>query len=195
MSPRSALPLRLEYVILGLVRRQPIHGYELLQHWNEPNGIGMIWQVKPGPLYAALEKLEQMGFLDSSLIPGDSSPPRKEYRITLAGKLTFLAWMKTPVAAARDFRQDFLARLYFWQDVDPAVVGALFSQQELTCQRWFASLEKQLDASAGFERQVFIFRIFQVQGILKWLMELSANVVKTKVVLTTEYFSSSGEKV
>jgi PadR family transcriptional regulator, regulatory protein AphA len=180
MSPRSALPLRLEYVILGLVRRRSIHGYELLQHWNEPNGIGMIWRVKPGTLYAALEKLEQLGHLDSSLIPGESSPPRKEYRITFAGEQAFLAWMKKPVVAARDFRQDFLARLFFWQDTDPALLEALFSQQELICQRWLASLDKQLDASAGFERQVFSFRIYQVQGILKWLKELSA----------IEYFSS-----
>lgn len=183
MSPRSALPFRLEYVILGLVRRQPIHGYQLLHLWNDPNGISVIWRVKPGPLYAALEKLEQLGHLDSLLIPGDSSPPRKEYCTTAAGEQAFLDWMKTPVAAARDFRQDFLARLFFWQDVDPAVVGDLFSHQELICQSWLASLEKQLDASAGFERQVFNFRICQVQGILKWLKELSS----------TGYYLSSGE--
>jgi PadR family transcriptional regulator AphA len=175
MSPRSALPLRLEYLALGLVRRQPIHGYELLQRWNEPNGISIIWRVKPGPLYAALEKLEQLGHLDSLLIPGDSSPPRKEYRITAAGEQAFLNWMKTPVPAARDFRQDFLAKLFFCQDVDPAVMEALFSQQELICQRWLASLEKQLDASAGFKYQVFTFRICQVQGILEWLKELQAQ--------------------
>ena len=172
MSPRSALPLRLEYIILGFIRRHPVHGYELLQRWNEPDGISLIWRVKPGPLYAALEKLEQLGDLDSSLIPGESSPPRKEYRITAPGEQAFLDWVKTPVSAARDFRQDFLARLFFGQDVDPAVTKALFSQQELICQRWLASLEKQLDASVGFERQVFFFRICQVQGILKWLKEL-----------------------
>ena len=175
MSPRSALPLRLEYVILGLVRRQPIHGYELLQRWNEPNGISLIWQVKTGPLYAALEKLEQLGHLDSLLIPGESSPPRKEYRMTAAGEQAFLDWMKTPVSAARDFRQDFLARLFFCQDVDPAITQVLFSQQESICQRWLDSLKKQLDASDSFERQVFTFRICQVQGILKWLKEMSAT--------------------
>ncbi len=175
MSPRSALPLRLEYVILGFVRRRPIYGYELLKHWNEANGIGVIWHVKPGPLYAALEKLEHLGYLDSLLIPGNSSPPRKEYHITTEGTQAFLDWMKTPSYAVRDFRQDFLARLFFWPDIDPAVTKALFSQQEIACQRWLASLEKQLDASTGFERQVFTFRICQVQSILKWLKELSAT--------------------
>jgi DNA-binding PadR family transcriptional regulator len=175
MSPRSALPLRLEYVILGLIRQQPIHGYELLHRWNKPNGISLIWRIKPGPLYAAMEKLEQLGYLDSSFIHGEVSPPRKEYRITAAGEQAFLGWMQTPVSAARDFRQDFLARLFFGQDVDSVVSEALFSQQEIICQRWLASLEKQLEASAGFEHQVFTFRICQVQGILKWLKEMSAT--------------------
>ena len=175
LSPRSALPLRLEYVLLGLVRRQPIHGYELLQRWNEPNGLSLIWRVKPGPLYAALEKLEQLGHLDSLLIPGESSPPRKEYRITAAGEQAFLNWMKTPVSAARDFRQDFLARLFFRQDVSPVLMEALLAQQEIICQRWLISLRKQLNDSVEFDRQVFTFRICQVQGILNWLKELSAT--------------------
>jgi DNA-binding PadR family transcriptional regulator len=165
----------MEYVLLGLVRRQPIHGYELLQRWNEPNGISLIWRLKPGPLYAALEKLEQMGHFDSVLILGESSPPRKEYCITTAGEQAFLDWMKTPVSAARDFRQDFLARLFFWHDVSPVVVQALLAQQEITCQGWLVSLGKQLNDSVEFERRVVSFRICQVQGILKWLKELSGT--------------------
>ena len=183
MSPRSALPLRIEYVLLGLVRRQPTYGYELLQRWNEPNGISLIWRLKPGTVYAALEKLEQMGYLDSSLIPGESSPPRKEHRITSAGEEAFLHWMETPVSATRDFRQDFLARLFFRQDVSPVVVKALFTQQKSTCQEWLVSLGQQLNNSAEFERSVVSFRICQVQGILKWLKELAG----------TRYDLSSGE--
>jgi DNA-binding PadR family transcriptional regulator len=175
MSPRSALPLRLEYVILGLVRRQPTHGYELLQRWNEPGGISLIWQVKTGPLYSALEKLEQLGYLQSSITPGEASPPRKKYHITAAGEQNFLDWIKKPVSTARDFRQDFLARLFFSPDVDPTVMKVLFSLQASICRGWLTSLERQLAVSVGFERQVFTFRICQVQGILNWLKDMSAK--------------------
>lgn len=172
MSPRPALPLRLEYVILGLVRRQPVHGYELLQQWNDANQIGIVWHVKPGPLYSALEKLEQRGYIQAIIIHGDSSPQRKEYHVTTLGKQAFLDWMKTPVSAARDFRQDFLSRLFFAQDVDQALVEELISRQEHICQQWLKSLEKQLSSITGFEQQVLSFRMRQVVGILEWLQEL-----------------------
>ncbi len=172
MSPRPALPLRLEYIFLGLIRRRPIHGYELLQYWNEPDGIGIIWQVKPGPFYAALEKLELLGNIAMTLIPGDAAPTRKEYRITPTGEQVFLNWMSEPVPAARDFRQDFLAKLFFLNDVEPLRLEDLIRQQKVVCIRWHSSLQKQTDAGTGFEHQVQAFRLRQVQAILDWLEEL-----------------------
>lgn len=176
MSPRSALPPRLEYVLLGLIGRQPIHGYDLLKIWNEPHGIGMIWQIKPGPLYATLENMESLGYLDSELIAGDSSPNRKQYRVTPLGEEIFLGWMKTPVLSARDFRQIFLAKLYFAGDVAPEVILDLLYQQQNLCQNWLASLQRQSEDENEFKRHVFTFRMRQVHCILDWLNEVLANI-------------------
>lgn len=176
MSPRTALPLRLEYVLLGIIRRQPIHGYELLRIWNQPHAIGSIWRVKPGPLYATLEKLEQLGYLESRLVVGEASPTRKEFQLTPSGEQVFMAWMQTPVTAARDFRQDFLAKLYFSADVDRVVLNELLGRQRNLCQRWLASLQQQLPDGNKFEQQVFTFRIRQVQCILEWLQEVNSDI-------------------
>lgn len=176
MSPRPALPFRLEYVLLGIIRRQPTHGYELLRIWNQPHAIGNVWRVKPGPLYATLEKLEQLGYLESELVSGDTSPTRKEYRVTPAGEQFFMTWMQTPVPAARDFRQDFLAKLYFSADVDRVVLRDLFGRQRILCQRWLASLQQQMLGGNEFEQQVFTFRIRQVQCILEWLQEVYSKI-------------------
>lgn len=172
MSPRPALPLRLEYVLLGLIRRQPVHGYELMRIWNQPHAIGSVWQIKPGPLYATLEKLEQLGFLECKLVSGDASPTRKEYHVTQAGERSFLSWMQTPVPAARDFRQDFLAKLFFSSDIERDALCVLFERQEELCQHWLSSLQKQINDGSGFEKQVFTFRIRQVQCILDWMQEI-----------------------
>jgi DNA-binding PadR family transcriptional regulator len=179
MSPRPALPLRLEYVLLGLIRRQATHGYDLLQRWNDANNIGIVWQVKPGALYAALEKLEKMDHIRASVVPGNSSPQRKEFSITVSGEQAFLIWMQSPILAARIIRQDFLSRLFFFEDVDPVVVGNLIDQQTVTCQGWMKSLNKQHEACEGFEKQVLAFRLYQVRGILAWLQELSAGLKLT----------------
>jgi DNA-binding PadR family transcriptional regulator len=175
MSPRPALPLRLEYILLGLIRRQATHGYDLLQRWNDADNIGIVWQVKPGSLYAALEKLEKLDYVRASVLPGDSSPQRKEYSITSTGEQVFLHWMQSPIFAARTFRQDFLSRLFFFEDVHPAVVESLVGQQVVVCQKWIKSLEKQYGASAGFEKQVLAYRLDQTRSILVWLQELSVE--------------------
>lgn len=173
MSPRPALPLRMEYVLLGLIRRRPIHGYELLHIWNEPHGIGLIWRIKPGPLYAALDKMEQLGYLKSVFVIGDASPTRKEYQLTPVGEQVFVDWMQTPVPSARDFRQLFLAKLYFSGDVGSEVFMELLGQQKDLCQRWLTSLQQQMVNGNEFKQQVFTFRICQVQFILEWLQEIS----------------------
>jgi DNA-binding PadR family transcriptional regulator len=175
MSPRPALPLRLEYILLGLIRRQATHGYDLLQRWNDADNIGIVWQVKPGSLYAALEKLEKLDYVRASVLPGASSPQRKEYSITSKGEQVFLDWMQSPILAARVFRQDFLSRLFFSKDVEPVVVTHLIAQQTVVCQGWIKSLEKQHQSGTGFERQVHAFRIHQVHGILAWMQEISTK--------------------
>ncbi len=181
MSPRPALPLRLEYVVLGLVRRQPVHGYELLHIWNQTGGMGVIWQVKTGSLYAALEKLERLGFLSAERTPGASAPQRKQYQVTSAGEQAFRVWLLTPVRSARYFRQDFLSRLAFLNEADPDEVTSLFQQQEAICRGWLASLTAQMESSQGYSRYVFSFRLKQVQAILHWLQEiLPTFVIKSK---------------
>ncbi len=177
MSPRAALPFRIEFAILGLVRRQPVHGYELLQRWNEADGIGIIWLLKPAVLYAVLDKLEQSGYLGQQIQPGVNSPPRKVYHITDAGEEAFLAWMVKPVSAARDFRQVFLVKLYFQGDVEPALMQELLRGQVAACRRWAASMEVQRETSGAFHRQVLQFRIRQVKDILAWLEDLLAQPI------------------
>lgn len=176
MSPRPSLPLHLEYALLGLIRRQPVHGYELMQQWKDEKGMGLVWSVKPGLLYAALEKLEQHGYIQSALIPGKTSPVRKEYHITPLGEDAFLGWMITPVTHARDFRQDFLYKLYFAQDVLPTSMEVLIRQQQELCVDWIITLRVQLSECSAYDRMVIDFRIRQVQSIHEWLDELSRTI-------------------
>ena len=123
LSPRPALPLRLEYILLGMIRRQATHGYEILRSWNDFNDIGLVWRIKPGSLYAGLEKLEQLQYVCGTIFPGDNSPQRKEYSITAAGEQAFLEWMQTPVETSRDFRQDFLpVPKWVWEPAEPATI-------------------------------------------------------------------------
>ena len=172
MSPRKAEPLTIEYVLLGLIRSNPTHGYELLHTLEAADGIGLVWRIKPGRLYALLERLEGLGWLVSEVKPGDGFMQRKEYHIAPAGELALSAWMDEPVRSAHRMRQEFLARLYFAQQQGPEMVNWLVSRQEQTCRGWLESLKQESDnlpADAGFAHMVSRFRIGQVEAMLRWL--------------------------
>jgi PadR family transcriptional regulator AphA len=172
MSPRTAQPLSLEYALLGIIRRKPIHGYELLQIIGDSGGLGSIWHIKQSLLYAALEKLEERGFLESKLARGEAFPMRKEYHVTPDGLRAFLGWMRTPVEAERGMRQEFLAKLYFAGDVEAGRIKELCESQILLCKAWLQNFQSQYDAGMdpqSFSQRVTAFRIHQVQATLDWL--------------------------
>lgn len=172
MSPRKAEPPTIEYVLLGLIHLHPSHGYDLLQTLKEGTGIGMIWHIKPGRLYALLDKLEQMGWLESEVKPGEAFMPRKEYRTSKAGEKALHEWMHTPVGAAHRMRQEFLARLFFAIQDSPKTAKQIIDTQTQTCSEWLENLkaeEQHHDTGAPFEQMVIRFRIGQIQSMIDWL--------------------------
>ncbi len=169
MSPRKSLPMHLEYALLGLIRQQPQYGYDLLHNWSA--NLGIIWHVKPASLYGALNKLEQQRLLTSTQMPGEASPKRKVFSLTPAGEEAFLAWMRTPVASPRAFRQEWFARLYFFPQVPQEIVLVLYTAQLAAAEQWLAE-QKTLDLTGSlFEAQVRAFRRSQIEGILAYLQE------------------------
>ncbi len=175
MSPRRAEPLAFEYVLLGLIRQQPIHGYELAASLNREESVGLIWQINPSRLYALLEKLEQAGWLLAEIKPGERLQQRKQYCISETGERVFLEWLRSPVSAAHRMRQEFMARLYFALQEGSAAVTELVRNQIQICRMWHDRLTAEVNSlrvSQVFERKVFEYRIGQVQAMLDWLDSL-----------------------
>jgi DNA-binding PadR family transcriptional regulator len=104
-------------------------------------------------------------------MPGEASPKRKVFTLTPAGEEAFLAWMRTPVASPRAFRQEWFARLYFFPQVPQEIVNALYTAQLAAAEQWLAE-QKTLDLTGLlFEAQVRAFRRSQIEGILAYLQE------------------------
>ena len=53
----------LELAILGLLKEQPLHGYELKKRLGET--LGSLWGISYGSLYPALRRLEHDGSIES----------------------------------------------------------------------------------------------------------------------------------
>ena len=61
----------LELAILGLLKEQPLHGYELKKRLGET--LGFLWGVSYGSLYPALRRLERAGAIE--IVAAGSAPP------------------------------------------------------------------------------------------------------------------------
>ena len=179
MSPLPAAPLTIEWSLLGLLAEQPMHGYELHQRLAEAVGLGLVWRIKQSQLYALLARLEERGYLVSTLEPQEAHPPRKIYALTPAGEAALAAWMQTPVRHGRDFRLEFLAKVYFAQRRGEDALLALLRAQKAACQSWLENLQATAGAHppASYEELVRRFRLGQIQAMLQWLDE-SIAVIK-----------------
>jgi PadR family transcriptional regulator, regulatory protein AphA len=172
-----------EYVILGLLKDRPMHGYEMFQHF-QGGTLGQIVHVEMSQLYAFLKKLERMAYIEAELEPQGTRPPRKIFHLTQTGHTLFLQWLTLPVEKPRDIRILFLIKLYFVQRYLPAQLKYLLEQQIAACQRFLAHLESKHPSStartgdaAFFDHVVLRSRIHQTRSLLQWMHELQTELV------------------
>jgi DNA-binding PadR family transcriptional regulator len=172
MSPRAKSPFDLEYALLGLLRNGPLHAYEVHQRLEDTEVLSLIWRLKQRQVYALLERLEKEGYLVSSTEVQDSRPPKHMLQLTAEGKEALDLWLSMPVKHGRDFRQQFMAKLYFARQEGDAVVAVLIAQQRAVYQRQINGFKQQLAAvppGRELDRLVYQFRISQLEMILAWL--------------------------
>ena len=69
----------LRYMMLKLINERPIHGYEIMKHFqDEFNGL---YQPSSGAIYPILQAFEEQGYVSVEEMDG-----KKVYSITLKGK-------------------------------------------------------------------------------------------------------------
>lgn len=181
MSPRAQAPLSTEYILLGFAAQGPVHGYVLHKQIRSTGGISSIWHVKQSQLYALLDKLESMGYLQAAAAPGVTAAPRKEYSLTTTGRQAFEAWIISPVSHARQMRQEFLARLYFARQAGPDTAKKLIEAQYAAASGWHRALQTRLhdeSSAQNFQRTVNEYRLNQIEAILKWLEQCKTTAVR-----------------
>jgi DNA-binding PadR family transcriptional regulator len=177
--PRQQAPLSLEFIMLGFIRQNPIHGYDLYKKLTEFDAIAHVWSIKQSQVYALLDRLEEDGLIRSVIIPGDSHPNRKEYHITPAGEQNFAEWLRKPVNHSRDIRIEFLAKLFFALPVGPSAVVELLDVQEEICQGWLAQSEQSAEKStsdSAYGKMVFDYRIGQIQATISWIQTTRSEI-------------------
>jgi PadR family transcriptional regulator, regulatory protein PadR len=81
--PRDLFPGALEMMILESLRRQPAHGYALVQHIQQRSNN--LLQVEEGSLYPALQRLLKSKLVKAEWTLSSTNRRVRTYEITAAG--------------------------------------------------------------------------------------------------------------
>ena len=172
----------LEYILLGLIREEPAHGYALFEKIKTNTELSLIWQVKRSKLYYLLDKLENEGYLRSSTAKDGPYPERKVYQITNQGSQALLEWLHTPVKSSRYVRLAFLSKLYFLIRENRNDAEEIIHAQISLCWQWLKNLEQEADQLSEIEflnRQIYQFRIGQIKALITWLENCQKSLPKS----------------
>jgi DNA-binding PadR family transcriptional regulator len=83
--------------LLGLLEREPCHGYDLKRDYD--TYFGRRKPLPFGQVYATLARLVRDGKVAPGEVEAGDGPDRKRYAITSAGKSDVEAWLAEPTEA------------------------------------------------------------------------------------------------
>ena len=170
--PRQQDPLTMDFLLLGLINRQPTHAYELYKQVSSSEDLKTLWTFRPSRLYAVLDKIERNGLISTTIDQEAQLPVRKICTITPAGKATFENWLHSPVDHMNEIRSDFLGKLYFLKDRPEEEKRQVIEAQRSRCENWLSNIEKKLAGHPDKEdylHLVYSFRAEFIRTTLRWL--------------------------
>lgn len=166
-----------DIALLGFLSSEPVHGYEIYQRFNGLPGLWEIWRIKQSRLYAMLGRLEARDLIQADTLIQENRPAKKVFSITPNGKTAYMEWLSKPVQTPREFRLEFLVKLFFAIQAGSELKQKILKRQVETCNLWLDE-EKQalsdLDDENSFESAIHQFRIGQISAMLEWLASIEA---------------------
>jgi DNA-binding PadR family transcriptional regulator len=168
--------------LLGLLEREPSHGYDLKRDYDAFFGRG-----KPlpfGQVYATLARLTRDGKAVAGEAEPGNGPERRRYAITDAGRSEVEAWLKDPVEPEPHLQTVLFAKVVLAlmlgrpadRYLDAQRTAHLQRMRELTELKRTAPLVDALLADHG---------LFHLEADLRWIDLTSARLTELAETVQT----------
>jgi DNA-binding PadR family transcriptional regulator len=178
----------MEYVILGLLSREPQTGYAIIQALDNTT---QYWRASSGAVYPALRRLEKSGVIQGSVEAIRTMRPRKRYRLTSLGESLLDVWLTAPLTDEE-----------LWDQREIPLIKFLFAEQRLSTIEvlvWLDTYERQLNAYHEIHRywltaQLSVSSIHQQLLVQATQMELDKQhdwIRLARQRLTTERYAAN----
>jgi DNA-binding PadR family transcriptional regulator len=195
----------LELAILGLLKEQPLHGYELKKRLGET--LGFLWGVSYGSLYPALRRLEGAGAIEivaagsAATAPVGAAPmpatgsidgetaaarvrrlpkptrrTRKQYRLTPRGNELFAELLTGEDAPGTDEEKAFALKYAFCRHLPSAARVDLLERRRADLGERLADARQATPRRTDrYTRSLAQHRTESTERDLAWVNELIAD--------------------
>ena len=119
--------MSINYAILGILSCRSLTGYDLKKIMQE--STFMYWSGNNNQIYKALVELHDKGLVTNEVQHHESSPSKKIYTITEAGKTELKEWVKSNPEAP-EFKKMFLIQLAWADQLNTEEINTLLSKYE-----------------------------------------------------------------
>lgn len=164
-----------KYGLLGMLAKEPLHGYELKTAFEER--AGGFWNINYGQIYSTLDRLTRAGLVEAETESTDAGRERKVYSITKKGAADLRRWLMRPVERRRPLRDELFVKLALLDPNVPEPILRLLEDQrqfylarmaELTREK----LRLQTEPGGGDRLMTDLLidaALFHAEADLRWL--------------------------
>lgn len=136
------------HAILGLLMQRPLHGYDIDGEFEK--GLRNICHINISQIYAYLKSMEEQGWIESETVMQKSSPPKKVYQVTDAGRTEMEQWLRKPIATERQIRDELLTKIFFCRYIAPGDLETLIEEQIKVHKEHLDAVNQAVEGSTDF---------------------------------------------
>ncbi len=171
--------MAIRYAILGLLARQPLHGYKLRAALEALVGGRDTWEIKPGQVYATLERLSEAGLIIEIGTEKEGGPEKRIYALTPSGYEALQRWLYSGVPTDHH-KDEFFIKLMIGLLVKDTDLHRLIQIQRSTLYQELHKFTRQrINADPRTELAYVLFLdkvVMHLEADLRWLDMIEARL-------------------
>lgn len=167
--------MSLKYGVLGLLSKEPLHGYEVKHRFESM--LGGTWDVNIGQIYTTLQRLERDGLVRPAGPRGDRG--KLLYELSLEGRKALDRWLAEPELGPEQLHEDIYVKLLLATRIANGDLQPILARQKRAYLQRLRDLN-QLEERARRDGRLDLARLVRgallhTEADVKWIDELSSE--------------------
>ena len=167
--------MSLRYGVLGLLKEEPLHGYEVKNRFEAM--LGGTWEVNVGQIYMTLQRLERDGLVRPVGARGDRG--KQTYELSPDGRKALDQWLGQPDSGPQQMREDIYVKLLLAARIANGDLQGMLARQKRSYLQRLRDLNR-LEERARRDGRVDLARLVRgallhTEADLKWVDELASE--------------------